>query len=173
MTGDAAATLATAYEVSSLTDGAGGNAARQVHRASDEAGEIIYKEAAAEVGRRLAAVGVASLDKTRDFNGDTVLHWAAKYGHGAVLRFVYNAKLVQDVNTCVNTDGDTPLHDAAAAQRVSFARQLMFLGASASVKNRAGRTPLSVARKLKPPNRELVEVLQKGPTGFVCAMPGR
>jgi ankyrin repeat protein len=84
---------------------------------------------------------------------------------------VYNCNILanDDVSACKNSSGDTPLHDAVVAFRVSFARQLLFLGADPAAKNKAGKSPQSLARKLHGAQAaEMVSVLKQGASGFVC-----
>jgi ankyrin repeat protein len=162
LVGSEAVQLTEAFDVVDGIDPA--NHGRE--RVSDEAGEVLFKKAATAVKGLLRTKGVTDLNATADLNGDTCLHYAAKAGHGPVLRFIFNCGLVHDLNACVNSAGDTPLHEAVANQRTSFARQLLFMGADPSAQNKEGRTPKGIARKLN--HRELQDILKQGPAGFVC-----
>lgn len=81
----------------------------------------------------------------RDENGRTALHLATSREH---LRMV--ASLVSagaGVNAQENILGSTPLHIAAERGQIAVCECLVFNGGNLSIKDKAGQTPLDLARK--------------------------
>lgn len=74
---------------------------------------------------------------------------------GVVLLLQAGAKI-----DSVDDEGNTPLHEAARLTSVRGAEALLARGAKANVKNKAGETPLSIARESEH-RRPVLEVLQR------------
>ena len=79
-----------------------------------------------------------------DGHGRTALHKAAFWGHTHVASYLTRRCYV-NVNV-VDYAGDTPLHDAAKFGHAALVRVLLDVGADASRANKAGQTPLDLAR---------------------------
>lgn len=184
LTGEPAAELARAFGCSDDKDGADESEKSLAQAASSAAAaeDVIYKTSAKAVRKQLRHLSprpVTSIHDLCDRNGDSVLHLAAQAGHAPVLRYVYNAGLIKndDVNECANAEGVTPLHDAVRRGRVSFARQLLFLGADPTIPDNQGKSPNSIAKKLDKTlgdadlQREMVALLRSRgmPPGFAAA----
>jgi len=85
----------------------------------------------------------AGTDLNATFSGWTVAHYAASYGHGAVLKFLHQAGFNLDAKTW---DGSTPAHLAAANGKAGALEALAEAGADLETPDRAlGRTPTHTA----------------------------
>ena len=76
-------------------------------------------------------------------SGRTPLHKASYFGHVKVVAY-----LVNEAGANVDAqdlDGDTPLHDAARFGHVNCVEALLAGGASVSIKNLDGKTPVELA----------------------------
>jgi ankyrin repeat protein len=99
--------------------------------------------------RRLVAVmkekNIAP-DTNRDVNGWGATHYAAVKDNAMFLQLMLDQG--GDVNAKSN-DGDTPLHLAARAGKLSSANTLLARGADALAQNKNGQTALDIAMEMK------------------------
>ncbi|KAI1409266.1 ankyrin [Hypoxylon sp. FL1857] len=85
--------------------------------------------------------------KFKDFLGRGVLHACAINRRSVVLRYLLKNT---DLDPNIQGDsGETPLHDAVTSNSDAVARVLLEYGARTDIENKAGVTPLRLARDLK------------------------
>lgn len=82
------------------------------------------------------------------YKGSTALHWAIDKKHIAVA--IYLIQEGGDVNLASKRYGNTPLHWAVWRGLPEMVGILLNHGADASAKDQDGKTPLDMARELKP-----------------------
>jgi Ankyrin repeats (3 copies)/Ankyrin repeat/SAM domain (Sterile alpha motif) len=80
----------------------------------------------------------------KDRWGNTPLHLTARYNHPTSMRTLLQ-KSAYNIDV-TDADGDTPLHDAAMRGHAPCVRILLGAGANPLVENKAGKTPLDVAK---------------------------
>ncbi len=97
---------------------------------------------AARWGRVPVAGEAFPLEDTDDL-GQTPLHLAVRFGHGAMVAWLLDAGANPNA---VTDEGHTPLHYAALFGQADAAGQLLLAGASARVADAAGHTPLHMAQ---------------------------
>lgn len=90
--------------------------------------------------------------------GQSALHQAALYNASQAVQILLNSDEV--LVDLADSDGNTPLHDAALRGNVTVIHLLLQNGADANRKNKRGETPLFIAEKLK--HRGAVIEFQKG-----------
>jgi len=79
----------------------------------------------------------------RSILGDTLLHFAARWGDEKAGKILLDAGVDQNV---AGEHGYTPLHNAVEQKHFLFAKLLLARGASKEVKNNDGLTPVDLAR---------------------------
>ncbi|XP_063218447.1 acyl-CoA-binding domain-containing protein 6-like [Bacillus rossius redtenbacheri] len=84
----------------------------------------------------------ADIDR-RDADGMGLIHWAADRGHAAVLQFLVH-ELHADVDLR-DRDGQTALHYAASCDHSEAVKWLLAAGASSTIADSDGLTPVEVA----------------------------
>lgn len=77
--------------------------------------------------------------------GTSLLHIAAGSGFFEEVLLLLNAGA--DVGLVTETDGNTPLHNAAAGSHAQTCRILLNRGASTTITNRYGQKPIDCAKK--------------------------
>jgi len=84
-----------------------------------------------------------------DGYGNTALHWAASGGHHESVQYLIE-QYTKNINF-QNKFGDTALHRASWKGHTEVCKLLVNMGASDSklIKNKDGKTPLDLARKLE------------------------
>ncbi|CAE7251540.1 ANK2 [Symbiodinium necroappetens] len=113
-------------------------------------GNLFFLQLYTEVGGFLDAAGLQAIA------GSTPLHWAARYGHGPIVRLLLDSKASPDEQ---NNMGDTAMHEAAALGLVEPLQWLVVAKANLSLRNRESRTPLEVAERA--PSKEALQLLQR------------
>jgi hypothetical protein len=110
--------------------------------------------------RELVRSGKADPNQLEATSGRSALHKAAFWGHTAMTKYLATeAKVnlnVQDVY------GDTALHDGAKFGHEAVVKALVDAGANTTLKNKAGKTPLDLAKEHNKP--KVVSVLEKTST---------
>jgi ankyrin repeat protein len=86
--------------------------------------------------------GMPNLVYSRDYNGNTPLHWAAIFGQREIAEFLLVNKA--DINAVENLDGNTPLHYAVYYNRLEVVKYLLENKADVNFVNSAGWTALHV-----------------------------
>lgn len=84
-------------------------------------------------------VGVQS----RGESGQTPMHWMATLGDVHALSLLISAKADIDA---IDSDGNTPLHQAVISRQTLAVRKLIEYGADMHLKNRVGLSPSDVAK---------------------------
>jgi ankyrin repeat protein len=97
------------------------------------------------------------LNSTKDFpNAETLLHLAVRIGTVEAMKFILGFQVELDIQ---NKYGETPLHLCCGqTPKPDLARMLIIAGASTSLKNALGDTPISLAKRCG--HQELVLLLQ-------------
>jgi ankyrin repeat protein len=98
---------------------------------------------AARVTARLLAAGADQLLRSR--SGFSAVHFAARAGHTDVLDLLLASYSGALLEAAAGDAGRTPLHLAAAGGHVAAVRSLLRVGANATARDAAGRTPLLCA----------------------------
>uniref|UniRef100_A0A336MC81 Diacylglycerol kinase n=2 Tax=Culicoides sonorensis TaxID=179676 RepID=A0A336MC81_CULSO len=80
-----------------------------------------------------------------DANGQTALHYGARYGHKEIVRYLISYAPNSIINMVDNETGQTALHKAAANKRRSICYMLVAAGASLSLQDNHGYTPKILA----------------------------
>ncbi|XP_055526255.1 eye-specific diacylglycerol kinase isoform X2 [Wyeomyia smithii] len=93
-----------------------------------------------------------------DSGGQTALHYAARYGHKDIVRYLISYAPNTIVNMIDNETGQTALHKAASGKRRSICYMLVAAGASLIIQDNNGRTPRLLA--LEAEDRELAAYLE-------------
>ncbi|XP_072110408.1 tonsoku-like protein isoform X1 [Mobula birostris] len=83
----------------------------------------------------------------RDYCGWTPLHEACNHGHLEVVRFLLDHQANINDAGGPHCEGITPLHDAIVSGNFAVAQLLVEKGASVTVRNAEGQTPLESLRK--------------------------
>ncbi|XP_065072837.1 eye-specific diacylglycerol kinase isoform X2 [Ochlerotatus camptorhynchus] len=93
-----------------------------------------------------------------DSSGQTALHYAARYGHKDIVRYLISYAPNSIVNMIDNETGQTALHKAASSKRRSICYMLVAAGASLIIQDNNGRTARLLA--LEAEDRELAAYLE-------------
>ena len=88
--------------------------------------------------------GSVDIDSSDIDSGRTALHKAAFWGHAHVVKFLTRECLCKVGAT--DFAGDTALHDAARFGHTEIVRILLDVGADVGTTNKAGQTPIALAR---------------------------
>ena len=88
--------------------------------------------------------GSVDIDSSDIDSGRTALHTAAFWGHSHVVDYLTRDCLCKV--SAVDYAGDTALHDAARFGHSQIVRILLDVGADVGATNKAGQTPLALAR---------------------------
>jgi catalase (peroxidase I) len=103
--------------------------------------------------KELFATGTVDPHAVESSSGRTALHKAAFWDHKAMCTFLLaDAKINPNAK---DGKGDTALHDAARFGHVEIVKILLKGGADATIANKAGQTPVDIARL-----QDMTEVLQ-------------
>ncbi len=129
---------------------------------------------AAVQGNRVAALGelirMGAKTSVVDSGGVTLLQLAAQAEYWEILTLLLETRPAPDLLNKGDSEGRTPLHEAALVGKTDIVRQLLDAGAQRSVKDRDGWTPLAyVEQKIrKEPNnqglRACAELLKRAPS---------
>lgn len=93
-----------------------------------------------------------------DSTGQTALHYASRYGHKDVVRYLISYAQNSIVNMIDNETGQTALHKAASSRQRSICYMLVAAGASLIIQDNNGRTARLLA--LEAEDRELAAYLE-------------
>ncbi|XP_039453074.1 eye-specific diacylglycerol kinase isoform X4 [Culex pipiens pallens] len=93
-----------------------------------------------------------------DSSGQTGLHYASRYGHKEIVRYLISYAPNTIINMIDNETGQTALHKAALTKRRSICYMLVAAGASLIIQDNNGRTPKLLA--LEAEDRELSGYLE-------------
>nr|XP_018903201.1 PREDICTED: eye-specific diacylglycerol kinase isoform X6 [Bemisia tabaci] len=95
---------------------------------------------------------------TIDTHGQTALHYAARYGHKDIIKYLITCAPASIVNLADNHKGQTALHKAAAFKKHSICCMLVAGGASLTVLDHQGNSPRHLALQAK--DSELANYLE-------------
>ncbi|XP_062700197.1 eye-specific diacylglycerol kinase isoform X2 [Aedes albopictus] len=93
-----------------------------------------------------------------DSSGQTALHYAARYGHKDIVRYLISYAPNSIVNMIDNETGQTALHKAASGRQRSICYMLVAAGASLIIQDNNGRTARLLALEME--DRELASYLE-------------
>lgn len=98
-------------------------------------------------------------------NGKTVLHYASYYDKVDVISFMLEAFMLQtdaEINS-IDSEGNTPLHIAAANNNISTVMFLLQNGSDITLQNHSGETARNIAAEY-PECQDIVNILDAGST---------
>ena len=101
----------------------------------------------------------ADVKEAETYTGRTAFHKAAFWGHVAAIEFLTSSPQAVDVIDAQDVYGDTALHDASRFGHVEVVQLLLAAGASTTVTNSKGLTPIQVASEYNKP--DIVALLSK------------
>ena len=94
----------------------------------------------------IPAQEMISLIKTRNSQSQSALHLSAANGHLNIVEFLVKYLTPKDINA-MTEEGSTPLHWAALNGHFTVVEKLLEAGADATIRNAAGRSPVTLAEQ--------------------------
>lgn len=80
-----------------------------------------------------------------DSNGQTALHYGSKYNNKDIVKYIITCAPSSIINMVDNIKGQTALHIAALNKRRDISVMLVAAGASLSIRDHDGYTPMMLA----------------------------